>query len=76
MSDLGTTNLLLGIVAVVSVIQAVITIGCGIVLARLYRQVTPLIDSADRLRATVRAKASPFVGALRGIRVAFHTLRT
>jgi hypothetical protein len=40
MVDLGTTNLLLGIMAVVSVLEALLLIGMGVGGFMLYRRVT------------------------------------
>jgi hypothetical protein len=46
-SQLGTTNLLLGIMAAVSVLQALVLIGAGIAGYKAYRQVTTLIETLE-----------------------------
>jgi hypothetical protein len=116
MVNLGTTNLLLGIMAVVSILEALLIIGLGIASFLIYRQVMQLVsgleqrqiaplmvrvnailddvkgvtetvkeetervdqairttmdrvdDTADRVRANVRAKTSRVVGFVRGLR--------
>ena len=116
-ADLGTTNLLLGIMAVVSVVEALVVIGIGVAGFIMYRRVMELVagleqrhivplrarvetilddvkdvtvkvkeetdrvdhairatmdrvdDTADRVRANVRAKTSRIVGFVRGMRV-------
>jgi len=120
--DLGTTNLLLGVMAVVSVLEALVVIGMGVAGWIMYRRVMELVngleqrhivplrarvdqilddvkgvtekvkeetdrvdyairttmdrvdDTADRVRATVRAKTSRIVGLVRGIRVIIEEL--
>jgi len=120
--DLGTTNLLLGVMAVVSVLEALVVIGMGVAGLIMYRRVMELVngleqrhivplrarvdqilddvkgvtekvkeetdrvdyairttmdrvdDTADRVRATVRAKTSRIVGLVRGIRVIIEEL--
>jgi hypothetical protein len=115
-ADLSTTNLLLGIMAVVSVLEALVVIGIGVAGWMMYRQVMELVngleqrhiaplrvrvdailddvkgvtekvreetdrvdlairttmdrvdDTADRVRANVRAKTSRVVGFVRGLR--------
>ena len=44
---LGTTNLLLGIIAVVSVLEALMIIGAGIAGFLVYRRVTALLDTLE-----------------------------
>jgi len=46
-ADLGTTNLLLGIMAVVSVLEALVIIGIGIGGFIAYRRVTELINGLE-----------------------------
>jgi len=120
--DLGTTNLLLGVMAVVSVLEALVVIGMGVAGWIMYRRVMELVngleqrhivplrarvdqilddvkgvtekvkeetdrvdyairttmdrvdDTADRVRATVRAKTSRIVGLVRGFRVIIEEL--
>ena len=121
--ELGTTNLLLGIVAAASVFEALVIIGMGVAGFMAYRKVMVLVDgietrqvapamrrvnailddvktvtatvkeetervdhaihttmdriddTADRMRANVRAKASAVVGFVRGLRVAIEWMR-
>ena len=46
-SQLGTTNLFLGIMAAVSVLQALVLIGVGIAGYMAYRQVTTLMETLE-----------------------------
>jgi len=46
-SQLGTTNLLLGIMAAVSVLQALVLIGVGIAGYMAYRRVTTLMETLE-----------------------------
>jgi len=46
-SQLGTTNLFLGIMAAVSVLQALVFIGVGIAGYMAYRQVTTLMETLE-----------------------------
>ncbi len=45
--ELGTTNLLLGIMAVVSVLEALVVIGMGVAAFIAYRRVTELINGLE-----------------------------
>jgi hypothetical protein len=120
--DLGTTNLLLGIMAVVSILEALLVIGLGVGGWMMYRRVMELVngleqrhivplrarvdgilddvkgvtekvkeetdrvdhairvtmdrvdDTADRVRARVRAKTSRIVGFIRGLRTAIEEI--
>ena len=58
--DLGTTNLLLGIMAVVSVVEALVVVGMGLAGWIMYRRVTELVNGLEErhivpLRARVDA---------------------
>ena len=58
--DLGTTNLLLGIMAVVSVLEALVVVGIGVAGWIMYRRVTELVNGLEQrhivpLRARVDA---------------------
>jgi len=58
--DLGTTNLLLGIMAVVSVLEALVVVGMGVAGWIMYRRVTELVNGLEErhivpLRARVDA---------------------
>jgi hypothetical protein len=120
--NLGTTNLWLGIMAVVSLLEALLIIGIGVGAFMAYRRVMALVngveerhvapamarvnailddvkqvsakvreetervdqaihttidrvdDTADRMRANLRAKTSRLVGLVRGARVALETI--
>lgn len=122
-AELGTTNLLLGIMAAVSVLQAMLLVGAGIAGLMLYRRISGVVsvveahhvapamvrvnailddlkgvtatvkdetnrvdqairstlervdDTANRMRSNVRAKTSPLVGFVRGLRVAIDAMR-
>ena len=58
--DLGTTNLLLGIMAVVSVLEALVVVGMGVAGWIMYRRVAELVNGLEQrhivpLRARVDA---------------------
>ena len=120
--DLSTTNLLLGIMAVVSVLEALVVVGIGVAGWMMYRRAMELVngleqrhivplrarvdailddvkgvtekvkeetdrvdhairvtmdrvdDTADRVRATVRAKTSRVVGFVRGLRAVIEEI--
>jgi hypothetical protein len=46
-AELGTTNLMLGIMAAVSVLEAVLLVGAGVVGLMLYRRMTTLISGLE-----------------------------
>jgi hypothetical protein len=46
--DLGTTNLLLGIMAAVSVLEALLVVGVGIACWMVYRRVMVLVDGLEQ----------------------------
>ena len=46
--ELGTTNLLLGIMAAVSVLEALLIIGIGVAGFMVYRRVMELVDGPRR----------------------------
>jgi len=60
-ADLGTTNMLLGVMATVSVIEALAIIGMGIAGFIAYRRVTELIDGLE-----IR-QVAPVVGRVNAI---------
>ena len=47
-ANLGTTNLLLGIMAVVSVFEALLLIGAGVAVFMVYRKVTDLVTGLEQ----------------------------
>ena|SRR5579862_3266042 len=50
--ELGTTNLLLGIMAAVSVLEALLVVGVGIGCVMVYRRVTALVDGIETRQVT------------------------
>ena len=50
-ADLSTTNLLLGIMAVVSVLEALVVVGIGVAGWMMYRQVKELVNGLARVDA-------------------------
>lgn len=68
MVDLGTTNLLLGILAAVSVLEALVLIGAGVMGYRIYRQVMTLVEQLEEKHvAPVMQKVNGIVGDVQGI---------
>ena len=55
-AELGTTNLLLGIMAAVSVLEALVIIGMGIAGFMVYRKVTALVDQGMTLAGGIEAR--------------------
>ena len=55
-AELGTTNLLLGIMAAVSVLEALVIIGVGIAGFVVYRKVTALVDQGMVLANGIEAR--------------------
>ena len=54
--ELGTTNLLLGIMAAASVLEALVMIGAGIAGFVVYRRVTALVDQGKVLASGLEAR--------------------
>jgi flagellar motor component MotA len=54
--ELGTTNLLLGIMAAVSVLEALVIIGAGIAAFMVYKKVTALVDQGMVLASGIEAR--------------------
>ena len=54
--ELGTTNLLLGIMAAVSVLEALVIIGAGIAAFMVYKKVTALVDKGMVLATGIEAR--------------------
>jgi hypothetical protein len=68
--NLNTTNILLGIMAAVSVLQALVLIGAGVLALRLYRQTLKTItDIEERQVAPLTAAVAGLVATLDGILV-------
>jgi hypothetical protein len=55
-AELGTTNLLLGIMAAVSVLEALVIIGAGIAGFVVYRKITALVDQGMVLASGLEAR--------------------
>jgi hypothetical protein len=55
-AELGTTNLLLGIMAAVSLLEGLVIIGMGIAGFMAYRKVTALVDRGMVLAAGIEAR--------------------
>ena len=55
-AELGTTNLLLGIMAAVSVLEALVIIGMGVAGFMVYRKVMALVDSGITLAQGIEAR--------------------
>src|SRR3954462_11497178 len=55
-SELGTTNLLLGIMAAVSVLEALVIIGVGVAGFMAYKRVMALVDTAMTLAQGIEAR--------------------
>jgi hypothetical protein len=66
--DLSTTNVLLGIMAGVSVLQALVLIGAGIAGFIVYRRVTQLVNDLEmRQVAPVREKVEAILGDVKTV---------
>ena len=55
-AELGTTNLLLGIMAAVSVLEGLVIIGMGLAGFMAYKKVTALVDKAMTLAEGIEAR--------------------
>jgi len=66
--NLNTTNILLGIMAAVSVLQALVVIGVGVMAFQLYRQTLQAIrDIEQRQIAPLAASVAELLGRVDGI---------
>ena len=66
--ELGTTNLLLGIMAAVSVLEAVAILGMGIAGFAMYRRVAGLVDGIESRHVTpAMARVNGVLDQMRGI---------
>jgi len=75
MANLDTTNMLLGIMAAVSVLEALLLIGLGIGGFMVYRRVMQLVNDLEtRKIATLRDKVNQAVGVARGIRAVIASI--
>jgi hypothetical protein len=67
-TELGTTNLLLGIMAAVSVLEALALIGAGVAGWMLYRRVTELVSGLEaRQVAPAMARVNAILDDVRGV---------
>ena len=66
--DLGTTNLLLGIMAVVSVLEALVVVGMGVAGWIMYRRVTELVNGLEeRHIVPLRARVDAILDDVKGV---------
>lgn len=66
--NLNTTNILLGIMAAVSVLQALVVVGVGVMVFRLYRQTFQAIrDIEQRQIAPLAANVAALMTSVEGI---------
>src|SRR5919202_444877 len=66
--DLGTTNLLLGVMAVVSVLEALLVIGMGIAGFIVYRRVMDLVNGLEtRQVAPAMARVNAILDDVKGV---------
>ena len=66
--DLGTTNLLLGIMAVVSVLEALVVVGMGVAGWIMYRRVAELVNGlVQRHIVPLRARVDAILDDVKGV---------
>ena len=66
--DLGTTNLLLGIMAVVSVLEALVVVGMGVAGWIMYRRVAELVNGLEeRYIVPLRARVDAILDDVKGV---------
>jgi hypothetical protein len=66
--DLGTTNVWLGIMAIVSLLQALVLIGVGVAAFVVYRRVMQLVNELEtRQVAPLREKVEEILGDVRAV---------
>lgn len=67
-ANLGTTNLLLGIMAAVSVLEALLVVGIGIAGVVVYRRVTALLEGLEaRQVAPAMARVNAILDDVKGV---------
>ena len=67
-ADFGTTNLLLGIMAVVSVLEALVVVGFGVAGWVMYRQVMELVNGLEQRHIVpVRARVDAILDDVKGV---------
>lgn len=68
MTNLGTTNLLLGIMAAVSVLEALLLIGTGIAVFTVYRRVMELVNGLEQRQvAPAMARVNAILEDVKGV---------
>ena len=68
MADLGTTNLLLGIMAAVSVLEGLLIIGVGVAAWMVYRRVMGLVNGLEQRQvAPAMARVNAILDDLKGV---------
>jgi len=66
--ELGTTNLMLGIMAAVSVLEALVIIGLGVAGFLAYRRVTTLVEGLEQRQvAPAMARVNAILDDLKGV---------
>ena len=66
--DLGTTNLLLGIMAVVSVLEALVVVGMGVAGWIMYRRVAELVNGLEQRHIVpLRARVDAILDDVKGV---------
>jgi hypothetical protein len=66
--DLGTTNLLLGVMAVVSVLEALVVIGMGVAGLIMYRRVMELVNGLEeRHIVPLRTRVDQILDDVKGV---------
>lgn len=67
-ADLGTTNLMLGILAAVSVLEALVVIGLGVGGFMVYRRVMTLVDGLEQRQvAPAMARVNAILDDVKGV---------
>jgi len=67
-AELGTTNLLLGIMAVVSVLEALVVVGVGVAGWMMYRQVMELVNGLEQRHIVpLRARVDAILDDVKGV---------
>src|SRR5262245_31128078 len=67
-ADLGTTNVLLGIMAAVSVLEALVLIGIGVAGYRAYSRVTTLIEGLEQRQVSpAMARGNAILDDVKGV---------
>ena len=67
-ADLSTTNLLLGIMAVVSVLEVIVVVGIGVASWMMYRQVMELVDEVEQRHIVpLRTRVDAILDDVKGV---------